>query len=107
MSVPTLIPVPALDASVARLTQALTDLTTSHASNTTALSSLTAERHALDEKEKEMRSMVERAETKRSWFAAFRDWVESVATFLDDKVRSNCGALVSISNHMDLVVSCA
>jgi len=32
-----------------------------------------------------MRSMVEKAEQKRSWFHAFREWVEAVATFLDEK----------------------
>ena len=34
-----------------------------------------------------MRELVEETELKRSWFVAFRDWVESVAAFLDDKVR--------------------
>jgi GC-rich sequence DNA-binding factor len=27
-----------------------------------------------------------KAEAKRSWFAAFREWIETVATFLDEKV---------------------
>lgn len=31
--------------------------------------------------------MIAKAEDKRSWFSAFREWVESVATFLDEKVR--------------------
>lgn len=32
-----------------------------------------------------MRQMIEKAERKRSWFAAFREWVEGVASFLDEK----------------------
>jgi GC-rich sequence DNA-binding factor len=47
---------------------------------------LAEEREQLDKKEKEMREMVRKAETKRTWFVAFREWVESVATFLDEKV---------------------
>lgn len=50
------------------------------------MSTLADERLALDVKEKEMRSMVEQAERKRGWFSAFREWVETVATFLDEKV---------------------
>ncbi len=50
------------------------------------MASLADERQALGLKEKEMRSMVEKAEQKRSWFHAFREWVEAVATFLDEKV---------------------
>ena len=49
------------------------------------MTSLAEERESLDAREKEMRSMVEKAEMKRSWFNAFRDWVETVATFLDEK----------------------
>lgn len=33
-----------------------------------------------------MRQMIEKAERKRSWFVAFREWVEGVANFLDEKV---------------------
>jgi GC-rich sequence DNA-binding factor len=50
------------------------------------MSSLAEEREQLDIKEQEMREMVRKAEAKRSWFVAFREWVESVATFLDEKV---------------------
>jgi GC-rich sequence DNA-binding factor len=47
-----------------------------------------AEEHAkADLRETELREMVELEEEKRGWFAAFRDWAESVATFLDEKVR--------------------
>ena len=48
--------------------------------------SLADERAQLEVREKEMREMIVKAEDKRSWFAAFREWVESVATFLDEKV---------------------
>ncbi|KAF8517432.1 nineteen complex-related protein 2-domain-containing protein [Hysterangium stoloniferum] len=83
--IPSVTPVPNLNASLARLTAAMTNLTTSHTSHTSALSSLADERLALETKEAEMRQMVEQAEIKRSWFVAFREWVESVASFLDEK----------------------
>lgn len=79
-------PIPTLSSSIARLTGALTTLTASHGSNTAALLTLAQEREALETKEVEMRQMIEKAERKRSWFTAFRDWVESVASFLDEKV---------------------
>lgn len=50
------------------------------------MTSLAQERAQLEAREKEMREMIVKAEEKRSWFAAFREWVESVATFLDEKV---------------------
>jgi len=50
------------------------------------MTSLAEEREQLDKREMEMREMVRKAEAKRSWFVAFREWVESVATFLDEKV---------------------
>ena len=50
--------------------------------------SIAEERAQLEIREKEMREMISKAEEKRSWFAAFRDWIESVATFLDEKVRT-------------------
>lgn len=40
----------------------------------------------MDDREKEMRQMVERAEAKRAWFGQFKEWVEGVAGFLDEKV---------------------
>lgn len=78
-----------------RLSHSLTELTTSHASSTTSMSSLADERLVLDNREKEMRTMVEKAEMKRSWFNAFREWVETVATFLDEKV---CPPLLKLSS---------
>ena len=57
----------------------------SHAHHSTALTKLGEEQHLLEQREKEMREMIAKAEEKRSWFAAFREFVESVATFLDEK----------------------
>ncbi|EPQ51044.1 GCFC-domain-containing protein [Gloeophyllum trabeum ATCC 11539] len=78
-------PIPTLASAIGRLTQSLTALTTSHAQNTSTVESLAEERIQLEAREREMREMIAEAEAKRSWFAAFRDWVESVATFLDEK----------------------
>lgn len=86
-AVPAMTPIPTLGPAIARLTAALTALTTSHAQNTTTTISLADERAQLEVREKEMRNMIVEAEDKRSWFSAFRDWIESVATFLDEKVR--------------------
>ena len=61
-------------------------LTSSHAQNSATLDSLARERQELDDKEKEIRVMVEKAEEKRAWFGSFKEWVESVAAFLDEKV---------------------
>ncbi|KAL5524572.1 hypothetical protein ACEPAF_9712 [Sanghuangporus sanghuang] len=78
-------PLPSLDAAISRLSDSLTQLTLSHTSTTTSMSTLADERVVLEGKEKEMRTMVENAESKRSWFSSFREWVETVATFLDEK----------------------
>ncbi|KAJ7816924.1 nineteen complex-related protein 2-domain-containing protein [Mycena olivaceomarginata] len=83
--VPPSTPLPSLGPALARLTQQLTQLTTSHASNTAALTNLGQERTEVDDREKEMRQMVEKAETKRAWFGQFKEWVEGVAGFLDEK----------------------
>lgn len=85
--VPQVVPIPTLGPAIARLTQSLTSLTTSHAASTTTMTALAEERLQLEAREQEMREMIVKAEEKRSWFAEFREWVESVATFLDEKVR--------------------
>ncbi|KAG7445800.1 uncharacterized protein BT62DRAFT_950695 [Guyanagaster necrorhizus] len=84
-SIPPMAAVPILGPALTRLTQQLTQLTTSHATNTAALNSLAQERGELDDREIEMRGMVGRAEEKRAWFTSFREWVEGVAAFLDEK----------------------
>lgn len=84
--VPATTTVPTLPPVISRLSQQLAQLTTSHANNTAALNTLALEREQVDEREKEMREMVVKAEDKRAWFGDFRDWIESVASFLDEKV---------------------
>jgi len=58
----------------------------SHAKNSATLSSLALERQEVESREVEMRELVEKAEEKRAWFSSFKDWTESVAGFLDEKV---------------------
>ncbi|CAL1712429.1 unnamed protein product [Somion occarium] len=84
-AVPQPTPIPTLGPAIARLTQSLSNLTSSHAQHTTSMASLGEEQTQLETREKEMRDMIAKAEEKRSWFVAFREWVESVATFLDEK----------------------
>lgn len=83
--IPPLTEIPSLESSVMRLSQTITSVTASHAQNSTSISTLSAEQVQLDGREAELRDIVTRAEGKRSWFADFRDWLESVATFLDEK----------------------
>ncbi|KAJ7451559.1 nineteen complex-related protein 2-domain-containing protein [Mycena latifolia] len=83
--IPPATPLPSLGPAMNRLAQQLAQLTASHAVNTTALNNLAQERKEIEEREKEMRQMVERAEAKRAWFGQFREWVEGVAGFLDEK----------------------
>ncbi|EDR13826.1 uncharacterized protein LACBIDRAFT_309262 [Laccaria bicolor S238N-H82] len=83
--VPLATPLPTLNTALSRLTQQFTQLTTSHAQNTAALETLAQERDEIDTREKEMRDMVGRAEEKSSWFGSFKEWVEGVAGFLDEK----------------------
>ncbi len=88
LQVPAMIQIPTLGPAIGRLTQQLTKLRTSHANNTASVTGLAKKREEADEKEKEMRVMVERAEEKRAWFSEFRDWIEGVANFFDVKVRA-------------------
>ncbi|ESK88444.1 gc-rich sequence dna-binding factor-like protein [Moniliophthora roreri MCA 2997] len=83
--IPPVTPIPTLSLSLARLTQQMSQLTTSHANNTAALNTLAQEREQVDEREKEMRDLVGKAEEKRAWFGSFREWIEGVAGFLDEK----------------------
>jgi GC-rich sequence DNA-binding factor len=85
-AVPPTTSLPTLNAAVDRLAEALTKLTTSHATHSTSIVTLAEDRKQLDERESELRKMVESAETKRGWFTAYREWVESLAIFLDEKV---------------------
>ncbi|KAH7914293.1 nineteen complex-related protein 2-domain-containing protein [Hygrophoropsis aurantiaca] len=77
--------IPNLGSAVDRLAQTLTSLTVSHAKNTSAGASLADEREQVDTREAQLRNLIDKSEHKRSWFVAFREWIESVATFLDEK----------------------
>ena len=88
-AVPPATPVPILSTAIARLSEQFAQLTTSHAKNSAALTALGQERIEIDNREKEMREMVEKAETKRAWFQSFSEWVESVAGFLDEKASAD------------------
>ncbi|KAG2342161.1 hypothetical protein BDR05DRAFT_1001119 [Suillus weaverae] len=84
-AIPASTAIPSLGPAMDRLSQSLVAITTSHATNVKAAASLVDEREQLDVRETELREMIAKAEAKRSWFAAFKEWVESVATFLDEK----------------------
>lgn len=79
-------PIPSLAPALSHLSDRIAQLTTSHANNSAALSTLAKERQEVEDRETEMREMVERAEEKRAWFSDFKEWTESVAGFLDEKV---------------------
>ncbi|KAI0036544.1 nineteen complex-related protein 2-domain-containing protein [Vararia minispora EC-137] len=83
--IPPMAPIPQLGATMDRLAQTMTALTSSHARNSSAMTALAAEHTKLDQREEELREMVTRAEEKRSWFVSFREWTEGVAAFLDEK----------------------
>lgn len=76
-----------MDAAVNRLSTALSALTTSHAKNAEVLTATADEQTRLEAEEADLRRQVEQTETKRAWFQGFRDRVETVAEFLDEKVR--------------------
>ena len=101
-AVPITTPVPILSSATARLTEQLTQLTTSHAKNSAALTTLGQERIEIDNREKEMREMVEKAEAKRAWFQSFSEWVEGVAGFLDEKASNDL--LIDVNEFLILFV---
>jgi GC-rich sequence DNA-binding factor len=80
-------PIPQLSVAMDRLAQTMGILASSHAQNSSALAAFSLEHTQLDQRDEELREMVTTAEEKRSWFASFRDWIESVAAFLDEKVH--------------------
>jgi len=90
-TVPLATPIPLLGPAISRISEQLSLLTTSHGKNMATLTSLAKERTEVDDREKEMRELVEEAESKRAWFEGFKEWTESVAGFLDEKVTiSEC-----------------
>ncbi|KAG1872371.1 GCFC-domain-containing protein [Suillus subalutaceus] len=84
-AIPSSTTIPSLGPAMDRLSQSLTAMTMSHGTNVKAAAALVDEREQLDVRETELREMIAKAEAKRSWFAAFKEWMESVATFLDEK----------------------
>ncbi|KAF9241159.1 GCFC-domain-containing protein [Melanogaster broomeanus] len=88
--------IPALGPAIERLGRSLASLSSSHASNTKAATSLAEERDQLDARETELRQMIAIAESKRGWFSTFKDWIESVATFLDEKLEASENEHLSI-----------
>jgi hypothetical protein len=84
--VPQISQIPTLGSAIATFDKALMAVTSSHAGNAATLLNLDLERQSLQTQEDELRKMVADAETKRSWFAEFRDWVETIGAFLDEKV---------------------
>ncbi|CDZ96197.1 Transcriptional regulators binding to the GC-rich sequences [Phaffia rhodozyma] len=83
--IPTPVPLPSLSNASARLSEALSTLTMSHAEHTARLESAAAELTALDHQENDLRREVERVEEKREWAEEFKGWVEEVGKFLEVK----------------------
>ncbi|KAG8934755.1 hypothetical protein FRC02_009336 [Tulasnella sp. 418] len=81
--IPDPIPIPTLGPAVDKLAARLTALTVSHAEHTSALVKLDIA--GIEAKETRMKEMIEEAEKKRAWFSDLRDWIETVAEFLDAK----------------------
>ena len=84
--IPPVISVPVLDVAIAKLTQTLTALTTSHTKNTAELSKIGKENTSVEKQEAELREQVENAEKRRAWFQSFKERIDSVGDFLDEKV---------------------
>ncbi|GAA5935558.1 hypothetical protein JCM3775_003350 [Rhodotorula graminis] len=76
---------PSLAAVSARLSAAITTLTSSHTLDTGALAHFEQERADLDKQERELRDEVERVERKSRWFDEFKEQVEDWSAFLDEK----------------------
>lgn len=75
---------------MSRLSATLSNAYTAHTAHEHNLEAVHAEKTQLDEKEVEMRELVANAEMKRAWLSDFHEWMETVGTFLDEKVRALC-----------------
>lgn len=80
-------PLPSLHAVAVRLQATLADARAGKVDSDTLLSQAQREREALDAQEAELRAEVDRVSSKYEWFLDFKEWVEEVAAFLDEKVR--------------------
>lgn len=85
--VPAMVPIPTLEPAIARLSQTLSNLTTSHSNNISEMTAAADELSQIEEREKELREAIENTEIQRSWFTAFREFLEGVAHFLEEKVK--------------------
>ena len=86
LSVPTPTPLPSLPTAASRLSSTLSNLKASRAAHQAAFDKHTAEQETNRAKQAELRDLVVRAETKREFFAELKEWVETVAVFLEEKV---------------------
>ena len=107
--VPNVTALPVLTTAMSRLSGSLSNLQATHSAHQSSLEAVNAERSQLDEKEKEMRDMVARAESKRAWFFDMKEWMETIATFLDEKVGAFlCNLPCECSPYLPLlVISCS
>lgn len=71
---------------MSRLSGTLSNVQATHELHESNHEAVNAEQSQLDEKEREMRELVASAEAKRAWMFDFHEWMETVATFLDEKV---------------------
>lgn len=74
---------------MSRLSGTLGNSQSTHEMHQSNLEAVRAEQSQLDQKEHEMRDLVAKAEAKRAWMFDFHEWMETVATFLDEKVHQS------------------
>ncbi|KAF8327394.1 nineteen complex-related protein 2-domain-containing protein [Cantharellus anzutake] len=83
--VPTPTNLPSLVTAMSRLSGTLSNLESAHTRHEIGLEAVEAERTQLLQKEIDMRRMVEAAEHKRVWFNDMKEWMDTIAVFLDEK----------------------
>lgn len=98
---------PSLSSTAARLQAALADARLAKSDSDALLAQAERERMALDAQEAELRAEVDRVSSKYEWFIEFKDWVEEVASFLDEKVGIlQIAAMKESEQRADLTVLC-
>lgn len=50
----------------------------------------------LEQQERDLRVEVERVEGKREWVEEFRGWIETLGSFLEEKVCLGCNSLYTV-----------
>ena len=88
--VPNVTSLPTLAAAMSRLSGTLSNAQTAHTAHENSVEAIQAEQEQLSSKELEMRDLVTNAEAKRAWLSDFHEWMETIATFLDEKVSLCC-----------------